>query len=123
MILSSLRMNDTLKQISLGNRYINSEAFIHLADYLAFNKSLLFLEIKYSKLDDNILNKLSKILMNNKSLLYLNLVDNSLTSEGIISLGQYLNKTKSINQIKVLLNVNRDEEPFIRSSNPHIVFN
>ena len=123
MILSTLRMNDTLRQISLGNRYINSEAFIHLADYLAFNKSLLVLEIKYSKLDDTILNKLSKVLKNNKTLINLNLVDNPLTSEGIISLGQYLNKTKSINQIKVILSVDRDKEPLIKSSNPHIVFN
>ena len=123
MILSTLRMNDHLKQISLGNNYINSEAFTHLADYLAFNKSLLILEIKSSKLKDENLKLLSKKLLFNKTLIHLYLVDNLLSYEGIISFGQYLNKNKSINQIKVLLNAERDQEPLIKSSNPHIIFN
>ena len=123
MILSTLRMNNTLKQISLGNNYLNSNAFINLADYLSFNKSLLILEIKSSKLKDEILKKLSKILLHNKTLLNLYLVDNLLSYEGIVSLGQHLNKSKSINQIKVLLNAERNEEPIIKSSNPHIIFN
>ena len=123
MILSTLRMNDTLKQISIGNNYLNSDAFIHLADYLAFNKSLLFLEIKSSKLNDEILKKLSKKLLNNNTLLNLFLVDNLLTYEGIVSLGQHLNKNVSLNRIKVLLNAEREEEPIIKSSNPHIIFN
>ena len=38
-------------------------------------------------------------------------------------MGQYLNKNKSIKQILALLNVERDEEPLIKSSNPHIIFN
>ena len=50
MILSSLRMNNTLRQISLGNNYINNEDFINLGDYLAFNTSLLILGIIASKL-------------------------------------------------------------------------
>jgi Ran GTPase-activating protein (RanGAP) involved in mRNA processing and transport len=122
-ILSVLRINNTLKQISLGNRYINSEAFLNLSDYLSFNKSLLILEIKSSKLNDDILKKLSKILVYNNELINIHLVDNWLTYEGIVYMGQYLNKNKSINQIKVLLNANRDEEGPIKSSNPHIIFN
>ena len=122
-ILSVLRMNTTLKQISLGNRYINSEAFLNLSDYLSFNKSLLILEIKSSKLNDDILKKLSKILVYNNELINIHLVDNLLTYEGIVYMGQYLDKNKSINQVKVLLNANRDEEGPIKSSNPHIIFN
>ena len=123
MILSTLRMNNHLKQISLGNRYIDSQAFINLPDYLAFNKSLLILEIKSSKLEDENLKQLSKKILNNKTLIYLYLTDNLLSYEGIVSFGQYLNKNKSINQIKVLLNAQRNEEPIIKSSNPHIIFN
>ena len=122
-ILSILRMNNTLRQISLGNPYINSGAFVNLADYLAFNKGLIILEIKSSKLNDDILKKLSKILVYNNYLINMHLVDNWLTYEGIVYMGQYLNKNKSINQIKVLLNANRDEEGPIKSSNPHIIFN
>ena len=123
MILSTLRMNDTLKQISLGNNYLNSEAFINLADYLAFNKSLLSLEIKSSKVKDDILKLLSKKLINNNTLINLSLVDNLLSYEGIISLGQHLYKNPCINHIKVLLNGEREEEPIIKSSNPHLIFN
>ena len=116
-------MNISLKQLSLGNNYINSDAFINLADYLSFNKNLLILEIKSSKLNDSILKKLSKILLFNKTLISLILIDNWLTLEGMVSLGQYLNKNQSINQIKVLLNGERNEEPYIKSSNPHLIFN
>ena len=122
-ILSTLRTNDTLLQISLGNKYINSTAFENLADYLSFNKSLLFLEIKSSKITDDIIKKLAKMLLFNKTLSYINIIGNLLTREGIISMGQYLNKNKSIKQILALLNVERDEEPLIKSSNPHIIFN
>jgi len=123
MILSTLRMNSSLIQLSLGNNYINSEAFVNLADYLSFNKTLLFLEIKSSKLKDEELKKISKVLLFNKTLLNLFLVDNLLTRDGIISLGQYLNKNQSINQVKVLLNAERNDENEIKKSNPHIIFN
>ena len=63
------------------------------------------------------------MLLINKTLTHINLVDNLLTREGMISMGQYLNKNKTIKQILVLLNVERTEEPSIKSSNPHIVFN
>ena len=123
LILSTLRMNTSLIQLSLGNNYINSEAFVNLADYLSFNKTLLFLEIKSSKLKDDELKKISKVLLFNKTLLNLFLVDNLLTRDGIISLGQYLNKNQSINQVKVLLNAERNDENEIKKSNPHIIFN
>ena len=122
-ILSTLRTNNTLLQISIGNKYINSTAFENIADYLSFNKSLIYLEIKSSKITDDIIKKLAKMLLINKTLTHINLVDNLLTREGMISLGQYLNKNKTIKQILVLLNVERSEEPSIKSSNPHIVFN
>lgn len=122
-ILSTLRTNNNLLQISIGNKYINSSAFENIADYLSFNKSLLYLEIKSSKITDDIVKKLAKMLLINKTLTHINLVDNLLTREGMISLGQYLNKNKTIKQIMVLLNVERSEEPFIKSSNPHIIFN
>ena len=122
-ILSILRTNNTLLQLSIGNKYINSTAFENIGDYLSFNKSLIILEIKSSKITDDIIKKFEKIFLYNKSLAYINLVDNLLTREGIISMGQYLNKNKSIKNIMVLLNVNRDEESIIKSSNPHLIFN
>ena len=63
------------------------------------------------------------MLLFNKTLSYINIIGNLLKREGIISMGQYLNKNKSIKQILALLNVERDEEPLIKSSNPHIIFN
>ena len=121
-ILSSLITNNTLKKISLGSKYIHSESFINLPHYLSFNKSLLFLEIKSSKLGDFILKKLSKIFLFNKTLIYICLVENLLTYEGLVSFGQHLNKNKTVNKIKVLFNAKKNEESIIRSSNPHLVF-
>ena len=121
-ILSSLITNNTLKKISLGSKYINSESFINLPHYLSFNKSLLFLEIKSSKLGDFILKKLSKIFLFNKTLIYIFLVENLLTYEGLVSFGQHLNKNQTVNKIKVLFNAKKNEESIIRSSNPHLVF-
>ena len=83
----------------------------------------MLLEIKSSKLKDDELKKISKVLLFNKTLLNLFLVDNLLTRDGIISLGQYLNKNQSINQVKVLLNAERNDENEIKKSNPHIIFN
>ena len=83
----------------------------------------MYIEIKSSKFTDDITKKIAKIMSLNKSLTYINLVGNLLTKEGMICMGQYLNKNKSIKQILALLNVERDEEPIIKSSNPHIIFN
>ena len=121
-ILSTLRMNNCLRKISLGSKYIDSKSFVNLPDYLSFNKSLLFLEIKASKLGDVILKRLSKTLKFNKTLLNLFLVENLLSSEAIISLGQYLSKNHSINKIKVLFNA-KNNEYIVKSSNPHLAFN
>ena len=123
-ILSTLIMNNTLKKMSLGSKYINSQSFINLPHYLSFNKSLLFLEIKSSKLGDDNLKNLAKILSFNKTILHIFLVENLLSYEGIISFGQHLNKNTSISKIKVLFNgVKKNEESLIKSSNPHLVLN
>lgn len=121
-ILSSLRMNNSLKKLSLGSNYINSKSFINLADYLSFNKTLLILEIKSSKFGDNMLKKLSKIFLYNKTLINIFLVDNLLTCEAIVSFGQHSSKSISVNKIKVLFNAKRNEESIIKSSNPHLVY-
>ena len=121
-ILSALRLNNSLKKLSLGSKYINSKAFLNLDNYLSFNKTLLFLEIKSSKLGDKVLKKLSKIFKYNHTLIIIYLPDNLLSYEGIIHLGQYLNKNTTINKIKVIFNTQRNEEPLIRSCNPHLVF-
>ena len=123
-ILSTLIMNNTLKKMSLGSKYINSQSFINLPHYLSFNKSLLFLEIKSSKLGDDNLKNLAKILSFNKTILHIFLVENLLSYEGIISFGQHLNKNTSISKIKVLFNgVKKNEESLRKRSNPHLVFN
>ena len=74
--------------MSIGNKFINYTAFENLDDYLSFNKSLISLEIKSSKITDHIIRKLSKILLINKTLSYINLVDNLITRDSLISLGQ-----------------------------------
>ena len=121
-ILSTLRFNNTLKKLSFGSKYINSKAFQNLPNYLKFNKSLLILEIKSSKFGDEMLKNLSKIFLYNKTLVNIFLVDNLLTYEQIIFFGQFISKIKNINIIKVMFNAQRNEEPIIRASNPHLVF-
>ena len=121
-ILSSLRFNTSLKKISLGSSYINSEAFYNLPNYLSFNKTLLILEIKSSKFGDKMLKNLSKIFLYNNTLVNIFLVDNLLTHDSIVYFGQFILKNKTINTIKVMFNAQRSEEPFIRGSNPHLIF-
>ena len=121
-ILSSLRFNTSLKKLSLGSNYINSEAFYNLPNYLSFNKTLLILEIKSSKFGDKMLKNLSKIFLYNNTLVNIFLVDNLLTHDSIVYFGQFILKNKTINTIKVMFNAQRNEEPFIRGSNPHLIF-
>ena len=121
-ILSALRFNKSLKKLSLGSTYINSEAFYNLSKYLSFNKSLLILEIRSSKFGDKMLKSLSKIFLHNNTIVNIFLVDNLLTYEDIVFFGQYIIKDKTINTIKVMFNAQRSEEPFIRISNPHLIF-
>ena len=121
-ILSSLRYNNTLRKISLGSKYINSNSFLNLSNYLSFNKSLLILEIKSSKFGDQMLKNLSKIFLVNNILINIFLVDNLLTFEEIVHFGQFMSKNKTINIVKVMFNAQRNEEPTIRSSNPHLIF-
>ena len=66
---------------------------------------------------------LSKIFLNNNTIVNIFLVDNLLSCEDIVYFGQIINKNKTINIIKVLFNAQRSEEPFIKSSNPHLIFN
>jgi hypothetical protein len=68
------------------------------------------------------LKNLSKIFLYNKTLVNIFWVDNLLTYEQIIFFGQFISKIKNINIIKVMFNAQRNEEPIIRASNPHLVF-
>ena len=121
-ILSTLRYNKNLKKISFGSKYINSNAFNNLPNYLSFNKSLVIIEIKSSKLGNEMLKNLTKIFLYNKTLVDIFLVDNLLTYENIVYFGQFMSKIKNINIVKVMFNAQRNEEPTIRISNPHLVF-
>ena len=125
LILSSLRINNNLKELSIGeNRNFNDKGFKNLASYLRFNKSLVSIEIKSSRLSDDILKELSKTIKNNKNITCLNLIDNYLGFQSIIKFGQYIRKNDIINEIKMLLNKPiKDEQILIKASNPHIFFN
>ena len=126
-ILSALRVNNTLEELSIGeNKNMNSKGFDNLGSYLRFNKSLISLEIKSSKLDDYILKDLISILDKdkNKDIVSLNFVDNNLCYHYIIKFGLYLRKNEKIKDVKLLLNLpNKDEQNLIKSCNPHILFN
>ena len=123
-ILSSLKLNKTLKSLSIGdNKNRNNKAFFNLPSYLKFNKSLIFLDIKSSKIDTQILLKLGKSLKDNKKLVYLNLIDNNLDYQTIIKFGLLIKKNYIINDIKMLLNKpSKDEIACIKRCNPHIIF-
>jgi Ran GTPase-activating protein (RanGAP) involved in mRNA processing and transport len=124
-ILSSLRINNSLKELSIGeNRNINSKGFQNLASYLRFNKSLNTIEIKSSRLNDNILKELCQSLKDNKKIISLNLIDNNLGYQNTIKFGLYIKKNDVINEIKMLLNKpSKDEQALIKACNPHILFN
>ena len=68
------------------------------------------------------LKNLTKIFLYNKTLVDIFLVDNLLTYENIVYFGQFMSKIKNINIVKVMFNAQRNEEPTIRISNPHLVF-
>ena len=125
LILSSLRINNSLKELSIGdNKNINSKCFINLGSYLRFNTSLISLEIKSSRINDNILKEIGKSLKDNKKIISLNLVDNNLGCERILKFGLYIRKNEMINDIKMLLNKPlKNEQILIKECNPHILFN
>ena len=124
IILSSLRINNSLKELSIGdNKNINDKGFQNLGSYLRFNTSLISLEIKSSRINDNILKNLGKSLKENKKLICLNLIDNNLGSERILKFGLYIRKNEVINDIKMLLNKPlKTEQILIKECNPHILF-
>jgi Ran GTPase-activating protein (RanGAP) involved in mRNA processing and transport len=124
-ILSALKVNNSLQELSIGeNKNMDSKGFINLGNYLRFNKSLISLEIKSSKLDDYILKDMSKVLNSNKDISSINFVDNNLSYKYIIKFGLFLRKNEKIKDIKMLLNKpNKDEQNLIKSCNPHILFN
>ena len=124
-ILSALKVNDSLQELSMGeNKNMDSKGFDNLGRYLRFNKSLISLEIKSSKLDDYILKDVTKVLNGSKDISSVNFVDNNLSYKYIIKLGLFLRKNDKIKDIKMLLNMpNKDEQNLIKSCNPHILFN
>lgn len=125
IILSSLRVNNTLEELSIGeNRNYNAKGFKNLASYLRFNTNLVSLEIKSSRLSDKILMDLAQTLKNDKKIVVLNLIDNELGYVNTIKFGLYIRKNNIINDIKMLLNKPlKDEQTLIKSCNPHIIFN
>ena len=125
LILSSLKLNKTLKSLSIGdNKNKNYKAYNNLYSYLKFNNSLISLDIKSSKINDKILTKLGKSLFNNNKLFYLNLIDNSLDYQSIIKFGLLIRKNNIINDVKMLLNKpSKNEIECIKRCNPHIIFN
>jgi len=94
-----------------------------LPNYLKFNKSLIILDIKSARLNDDSLHELSKVFNQNASLENLNLIDNNLEFEGIAKFGQYTSKNKSINEIKLLNNKPlKDQQSLLKSCNAHLIF-
>ena len=124
-ILSSLKLNKTLKSLSIGdNKNKNYKAFKNLSSYLKFNNSLNLLDIKSSKINDKTLINIGKSLKNNQKLVYLNLIDNNLDYQSIIKFGLLIRKNDIINDIKMLLNKpTKVEQVCIKRCNPHIIFN
>ena len=124
IILSSLRLNKTLKVLSIGeNKSKNYKGFQNIISYLGFNNSLTSLEMKSLKMEGKTLLKFGKILKDNKKLAYLNLIDNNLDYQNIIKFGLLIRKNNIINEVKMLLNKpNREEQACIKRCNPHIIF-
>ena len=125
IILSSLRLNNSLKELSIGeNKNINSKGYLNLPSYLRFNQSLISLEIKSAKLNDDFLKQMIKSLKNNRKIISLNLNDNNLGYYTIMKFGLNIRKNDIINEVRLLLNKpQKDEQIMIKRCNPHLSFN
>ena len=96
---------------------------MNLPSYIKFNKSLLTIDIKSSRLNDYSLVKLSKGLGENDSLENINLTDNNLEFEGLTKFGQYTYKNNIINEIQLLNNkILSEQQSILKSCNSHLRF-
>ena len=123
-ILSSLRKNNYLEQLCLGENKIDSKAFSNLVNYLKFNRALKILEIKSSRINDESLNEIIKVFGNDSiPLEKINLNDNNLEFEGIAKFGQYTSKNENLNEIKLMNNKTlKEQQALLISCNSHLIF-
>ena len=123
-ILSSLRKNNYLEQLCLGENKIDSKAFSNLVNYLKFNRTLKILEIKSSRINDESLNEIIKVFGDDSiPLEKINLNDNNLEFEGIAKFGQYTSKNENLNEIKLMNNKTlKEQQSLLISCNSHLIF-
>ena len=123
-ILSSLRKNNYLEQLCLGENKIDSKAFSNLVNYLKFNRALKILEIKSSRINDESLNEIIKVFGDDSiPLEKINLNDNNLEFEGIAKFGQYTSKNENLNEIKLMNNKTlKEQQALLISCNSHLIF-
>ena len=123
-ILSSLRKNNYLEQLCLGENKIDAKAFSNLVNYLKFNRALKILEIKSSRINDESLNEIIKVFGDDSiPLEKINLNDNNLEFEGIAKFGQYTSKNENLNQIKLMNNKTlKEQQSLLISCNSHLIF-
>ena len=123
-ILSSLRKNNYLEQLCLGENKIDAKAFSNLVNYLKFNRALKILEIKSSRINDESLNEIIKVFGNDSiPLEKINLNDNNLEFEGIAKFGQYTSKNENLNEIKLMNNKTlKEQQALLISCNSHLIF-
>ena len=123
-ILSSLRKNNYLEQLYLGENKIDSKAFSNLVNYLKFNRTLKNLEIKSSRINYESLNEIIKVFGDDSiPLEKINLNDNNLEFEGIAKFGQYTSKNENLNEIKLMNNKTlKEQQALLISCNSHLIF-
>ena len=123
-ILSSLRKNNYLEQLYLGENKIDAKAFSNLVNYLKFNRALKILEIKSSRINDESLNEIIKVFGDDSiPLEKINLNDNNLEFEGIAKFGQYTSKNENLNEIKLMNNKTlKEQQALLISCNSHLIF-
>ena len=123
-ILSSLRKNNYLEQLYLGENKIDAKALSNLVNYLKFNRALKILEIKSSRINDESLNEIIKVFGDDSiPLEKINLNDNNLEFEGIAKFGQYTSKNENLNEIKLMNNKTlKEQQALLISCNSHLIF-
>ena len=123
-ILSSLRKNNYLEKLYLGENKIDAKAFSNLVNYLKFNRALKILEIKSSRINDESLNEIIKVFGDDSiPLEKINLNDNNLEFEGIAKFGQYTSKNENLNEIKLMNNKTlKEQQALLISCNSHLIF-
>lgn len=102
--LLSLRINDSIQELSLSGARIGDDSAVHLADALAQNKTLTKLRIRSNNISCVGAEKIAKALKENKTLEVLDISGNRLGDKGAEAFAEMLVKNSHLQRLDLQLN-------------------